>query len=153
VLWSSGQRYAELGKPMLLFQYPPSKLGLSRSGRGSAGTVPTRLGGRNPALPTAICSLCRQIRSSQDDRASLSTIFPERCASRLQSRRRNDRKPNNRKPNDGKDFGVMPRSLPGFQCAQQSSQFSDVEYRLLPVLGSVFGLGWSQLNVITGHPT
>jgi hypothetical protein len=41
------------------------------------------------------------------------------------------------------------------QCAQQSSQFPDVEYRLLRVLGSVFGLGWSQvnLNVITGNPT
>jgi len=41
------------------------------------------------------------------------------------------------------------------QCAQQSSQFPDVEYRLLRVLGSVFGLGWSQLNlnVITGSPT
>jgi hypothetical protein len=40
------------------------------------------------------------------------------------------------------------------QCAQQSSQFPDVEYRLLRVLGSVFGLGWSQLNgnVITGNP-
>ncbi|MGA9977010.1 MAG: hypothetical protein WBQ08_00040 [Candidatus Sulfotelmatobacter sp.] len=41
------------------------------------------------------------------------------------------------------------------QCALQSSQFPDVEYRLLRVLGSVFGLGWSQLNlnVITGNPT
>jgi hypothetical protein len=41
------------------------------------------------------------------------------------------------------------------QCAQQSSQLPDVEYRLLRVLGSVFGLGWSQLNlnVITGNPT
>jgi hypothetical protein len=63
--------------------------------------------------------LSSQIRSSQDDRASLSTIFPERCASRLQSRRRNDRKPNNRKPNDGKDFGVMPRSLPGLQTGDR----------------------------------
>jgi hypothetical protein len=57
--------------------------------------------------------------SWQDDRASLSTIFPERCASRLQSRRRNDRKPNNRKPNDGKNFGVMPRSLPGLQTGDR----------------------------------
>ncbi len=41
------------------------------------------------------------------------------------------------------------------QCAQQSSQLTDVEYRLVRVLGSVLGLGWSQvnLNVITGHPT
>lgn len=40
------------------------------------------------------------------------------------------------------------------QCAQDASQFPDVEYRLLRVLGSVFGLGWSQLNlnVITGNP-
>jgi hypothetical protein len=40
------------------------------------------------------------------------------------------------------------------QCVQQTSQFPDVEYRLLRVLGSVFGLGWSQLNlnVITGNP-
>ena len=40
------------------------------------------------------------------------------------------------------------------ECAQQSAQFPDVEYRLLRVLGSVFGLGWSQLNlnVITGNP-
>ena len=43
------------------------------------------------------------------------------------------------------------------QCAQQSSQLIDVEYRLVRVIGSVLGLGWSQLNpnVITGspHPT
>ena len=43
------------------------------------------------------------------------------------------------------------------QCAQQSSQLTDVEYRLVRVLGGVLGLGWSQLNlnVITGkpHPT
>jgi hypothetical protein len=40
------------------------------------------------------------------------------------------------------------------QCAQQSSQLTDVEYRLVRVLGSVLGLGWSQmnLNVITGPP-
>jgi len=40
------------------------------------------------------------------------------------------------------------------QCALQSTQLPDVEYRLLRVLGSVFGLGWSQLNVnvITGNP-
>jgi len=40
------------------------------------------------------------------------------------------------------------------QCAQQSSQVPDVEYRLLRVLGGVLGLGWSQLNlnVITGNP-
>src|SRR5208337_1945844 len=39
-------------------------------------------------------------------------------------------------------------------CAQQSSQLTDVEYRLVRVLGSVLGLGWSQanLNVITGKP-
>jgi hypothetical protein len=41
------------------------------------------------------------------------------------------------------------------QCALQSSQLTDVEYRLVRVLGSVLGLGWSQLNlnVITGDPT
>jgi hypothetical protein len=40
------------------------------------------------------------------------------------------------------------------QCAQQSSQLTDVEYRLVRVLGNVLGLGWSQLNlnVVTGHP-
>jgi hypothetical protein len=40
------------------------------------------------------------------------------------------------------------------QCASQSSQLTDVEYRLVRVLGSVLGLGWSQLNlnVITGDP-
>lgn len=40
------------------------------------------------------------------------------------------------------------------QCAQQSSQLTDVEYRLVRVLGGVLGLGWSQLNsnVITGNP-
>jgi len=31
------------------------------------------------------------------------------------------------------------------QCALQSSQLTDVEYRLVRVLGSVLGLGWSQL--------
>ena len=40
------------------------------------------------------------------------------------------------------------------QCALQSSQLADVEYRLVRVLGNVIGLGWSQmnLNVITGNP-
>jgi hypothetical protein len=40
------------------------------------------------------------------------------------------------------------------QCALQSSQLTDVEYRLVRVLGSVLGLGWSQLNlnVVTGNP-
>jgi IPT/TIG domain-containing protein len=39
-------------------------------------------------------------------------------------------------------------------CAQRSSQLTDVEYRLVRVLGSVLGLGWSQanLNAITGNP-
>jgi hypothetical protein len=39
-------------------------------------------------------------------------------------------------------------------CAQQNSQLTDVEYRLVRVLGTVLGLGWSQanLNVITGNP-
>src|ERR1035441_3802827 len=32
------------------------------------------------------------------------------------------------------------------QCAQQSSQLTDVEYRLVRVIGSVLGLGWSQVN-------
>jgi hypothetical protein len=43
------------------------------------------------------------------------------------------------------------------QCVQQSSQLTDVEYRLVRVIGSVLGVGWSQLNlnVQTGkpHPT
>jgi hypothetical protein len=41
------------------------------------------------------------------------------------------------------------------QCALQTSQLTDVEYRLVRVLGSVLGMGWSQLNlnVITGDPT
>ncbi|MFZ0732880.1 MAG: IPT/TIG domain-containing protein [Candidatus Sulfotelmatobacter sp.] len=40
------------------------------------------------------------------------------------------------------------------QCAQQSSQLTDVEYRLVRVIGNVLGLGWSQLNVNvqTGSP-
>ena len=40
------------------------------------------------------------------------------------------------------------------QCAQQSSQFTDVQYRLVRVLGRVLGVGYSQLNlnVITGNP-
>lgn len=33
------------------------------------------------------------------------------------------------------------------QCAQTSSQLTDVEYRLVRVIGNVVGLGWSQLNV------
>lgn len=39
-------------------------------------------------------------------------------------------------------------------CAQQSSQLPDVQYRLLRVIGTVLGLGWSQanLNVLTGNP-
>lgn len=41
------------------------------------------------------------------------------------------------------------------QCAQQSSQLTDVQYRLVRVLGNVLGLGWSQLNlnVMSGSPT
>ncbi len=40
------------------------------------------------------------------------------------------------------------------QCALQSSQLTDVEYRLVRVLGNLIGVGWSQvnLNVITGKP-
>ncbi len=40
------------------------------------------------------------------------------------------------------------------QCALQASQLTDVEYRLVRVLGSVIGLDWSQLNlnVITRKP-
>jgi hypothetical protein len=39
-------------------------------------------------------------------------------------------------------------------CALSSSQLTDVEYRLVRVLGQVLGLGWSQLNdnVVTGNP-
>src|SRR5579859_6617876 len=43
------------------------------------------------------------------------------------------------------------------QCAQQSSPLTDVDYRLVRVIGGILGLGWSQLNVNvqTGspHPT
>ena len=42
------------------------------------------------------------------------------------------------------------------QCALQSSQITDVEYRLVRVIGSVLGLGWSQVNpnvITTPHPT
>lgn len=40
------------------------------------------------------------------------------------------------------------------QCALQSSQLTDVEYRLVRVIGGVLGVGWSQLNlnVQTGNP-
>ena len=40
------------------------------------------------------------------------------------------------------------------QCAIASSQLTDVQYRLVRVIGSVLGLGWSQmdLNVITQDP-
>lgn len=42
------------------------------------------------------------------------------------------------------------------QCVLQSSQVTDVEYRLVRVIGSVLGLGWSQVNpnvITTPHPT
>ncbi len=58
------------------------------------------------------------------------------------------------------NFGVTANLLHALvvingQCALQSSQLTDVEYRLVRVLGGVLGLGWSQmnLNVITGNPT
>ncbi|HTW57794.1 MAG TPA: IPT/TIG domain-containing protein [Terriglobales bacterium] len=40
------------------------------------------------------------------------------------------------------------------QCALESSQLVDVEYRLTRVIGTVLGLDWSQLNlnVLTGNP-
>lgn len=40
------------------------------------------------------------------------------------------------------------------RCALQTSQLTDVEYRLVRVLGGVLGLGWSQmnLNVVTDKP-
>jgi len=40
------------------------------------------------------------------------------------------------------------------QCAQQSSQLTDVEYRLVRVLGEVLGVGFSQVNpnVMTDNP-
>src|SRR5262249_21003089 len=40
------------------------------------------------------------------------------------------------------------------ECAQDPSQFTDVKYRLVRVIGSVVGVGWSQLNlnVQTGSP-
>ena len=40
------------------------------------------------------------------------------------------------------------------QCALESSQLVEVEYRLVRVIGEVLGLGWSQVNpnVITGNP-
>src|ERR1700676_173605 len=56
-------------------------------------------------------------------------------------------------------FGVGANFQPALviingQCALQSSQLTDVEYRLVRVLGNVIGLGWSQVNfnVITGRP-
>ena len=42
------------------------------------------------------------------------------------------------------------------QCVLQSSQLTDVKYRLVRVMGSVLGLGWSQVNpnvITTPHPT
>ncbi|MFZ0805783.1 MAG: IPT/TIG domain-containing protein [Candidatus Sulfotelmatobacter sp.] len=41
------------------------------------------------------------------------------------------------------------------QCAQESSQVVDIEYRLVRVMGTVLGLGWSQANpnVLTGAPS
>jgi hypothetical protein len=43
------------------------------------------------------------------------------------------------------------------QCALQSSELADVEYRLVRVIGGVLGVGWSQVNpnVLSGtpHPT
>ncbi len=40
------------------------------------------------------------------------------------------------------------------QCAQQSSQLTDVKYRLVRTIGGVLGLGWSQVNpnVLTASP-
>jgi hypothetical protein len=40
------------------------------------------------------------------------------------------------------------------QCAQQSSQLAEVEYRLVRVIGNVLGVGWSQVNpnVLTSNP-
>ena len=40
-------------------------------------------------------------------------------------------------------------------CASTSAQLPDVQYRLVRLLGRVFGLGWSQanVNVQTGNPT
>lgn len=40
------------------------------------------------------------------------------------------------------------------QCALQSSQLTEIEYRLVRTIGGVLGVGWSQLNlnVITGSP-
>ncbi len=53
-------------------------------------------------------------------------------------------------------FGTVEHALIVMdgQCAQQASQLTDVEYRLVRVIGGVLGLGWSQLNlnVETGSP-
>ena len=40
------------------------------------------------------------------------------------------------------------------QCALQPAQLNDVKYRLMRTIGSVLGLGWSQVNpnVLTGSP-
>ncbi|HEX6823091.1 MAG TPA: Ig-like domain-containing protein [Candidatus Sulfotelmatobacter sp.] len=40
------------------------------------------------------------------------------------------------------------------QCAQQASQVSEIQYRLVRAVGNVLGVGWSQLNVNvqTGSP-
>jgi hypothetical protein len=54
------------------------------------------------------------------------------------------------------DFATIQHALVVIngQCAQQASQLIDVEYRLVRVLGTVLGLGWSQLNlnVVTAKP-
>ena len=57
------------------------------------------------------------------------------------------------------NFGVAANFLHALvvingQCALQSSQLADVEYRLVRMFGGVLGLGWSQmnLNVITLNP-
>lgn len=57
------------------------------------------------------------------------------------------------------NFGIAANFLHALvvingQCALQSTQLTDVEYRLVRVLGNVLGLGWSQvnLNVVTGKP-
>ena len=57
------------------------------------------------------------------------------------------------------NFGVTANFLHALvvingMCALNSAQLTDVEYRLVRVIGQVLGLGWSQVNdnVLTGNP-
>jgi hypothetical protein len=55
--------------------YPPSKLGLSSAAGERWDSSNSTRGGSNPCPPNSNLLLSRQIRSAQDDHASLSTIL------------------------------------------------------------------------------